>query len=104
MVDVRAQEESLVQRLKLGEKDRSDDAIQKKLDDIFKKSNLEKPQTEGEMEGTHSLFITHTRVTLETILRDDVKEGYKSDLHWDDIMEQLQSSQDQTVQIGTRVH
>ena len=41
MVDVRAQEESLVQRLRLGEDDQSDNAIQRKLDDVFKKSNLE---------------------------------------------------------------
>ena len=79
MVDVRAQEESLVQRLRLGEDDQSDDAIQRKLDDVFKKSNLETSQTEGDEEGIHSLhslFVTSTRITLYTSLKEQIEKGY----------------------------
>ena len=40
MVDVRAEEESLVQRLRLGENEKGDEGIQRKLDEIFKKSSI----------------------------------------------------------------
>ena len=41
MVDVRTQEESFVKRLQLGEDEKDDDGIQRKLDEIFRKSKSE---------------------------------------------------------------
>ena len=75
MVDVRAQEESLVQRLRLGKEDQSDDAIQRKLDEVFLKSNLEGSEGIHSSEGniSPSLFVTRSRVTLDPDLREKIK-------------------------------
>ena len=78
MVDVRAQEESLVQRLRLAEGDKGDNGIQKKLDEIFKKSSPEDAVVAAQLgkNSLHSLFVTSSRVTLEEALRDQIKKGY----------------------------
>ena len=78
----------MVKRLRLGEGDQIDDAIQRKLDDVFRRSNLE-GDTEGihsSVDSSHSLFVTRTRVTLDSALREDIKRGYQTDTRWDNIM------------------
>ena len=58
MADVRAEEESLVQRLKLNEGDKGENEIQKKLDEISKKSRTGEAVVaagEGEHNSLHSL-------------------------------------------------
>ena len=77
IVDVRAQEESLVQRLKLAEGDSGNEAIQRKLDEIFKKSNLGDAVVAAQF-GKNSLpklFVTSTRVTLEEDLKAPSKKA-----------------------------
>ena len=81
MADVRAEEESLVQRLKLSEGDKGENEIQKKLDEIFKKSRTGEAVVAAgggdihSLYSLHSLLVTNARVTLEEGLRDSIKKG-----------------------------
>ena len=104
IVDVRAQEESLVQRLKLAEGDSGDDAIQRKLDEIFKKSNLGDAVVAAQFGkiSLPKLLVTSTRVTLEEALRDSIKNGYTQDSRWAEILQQLESAPAKTTQMGNR--
>ena len=88
MVDVRAEEESLVQRLRLGEGDQTDEGIQRKLDEIFRKSLPEESKVEDSgvlksLNSLHSLrcslMATTSRVMLDNSLRDSIKKGYDDD-------------------------
>ena len=96
MADVRAEEESLVQRLRLNAGDSGETEIQKKLDEIFLKSRTGAATVavnkENSLHSLHSLFVTNARVTLEDNLRDLIKEGYKQDKRWADILIQLESA------------
>ena len=79
MADVRAEEESLIQHLKLSEGDKGENELQKKLDDIFRKSRIGEAVVaagEGEQHSLHSLpslLVTNAHVTLEEGLRDSIK-------------------------------
>ena len=77
IVDVRAQEENLVQRLQLAAGDDGNDAIQHKLDEIFKKSNLGNAVVAAQCGNSllPKLFVTSTRVTLEENLKESIKKG-----------------------------
>ena len=81
MADVRAEEESLVQRLKLNEGDKGENEIQKKLDKVFKKSRTGEVVVAvggGDMHSLysfHSLLVTNARITLKESLRDSIKKG-----------------------------
>ena len=90
MADVRAEEESLVQRLRLHAGDSGETEIQKKLDEIFLKSRPGEATVaaneEHSLNSLHSLFVTNARVTLEDNPRDLIKEGYKQDKRWADIL------------------
>ena len=102
MVHVREEEESLVKRLLLGE-DKSDDGIQKKLDQVFAKSRPEVTQAAGqEDEMGPSLFVARSRISLAKDLREGIKKGLRADLHWADIISQLESAQDNVIIIGDR--
>jgi hypothetical protein len=104
MVDVRAEEESLVQRLRLHEGDKGDEGIQKKLDEIFKKSSPEGAVVAaiGGRNSFHSLLMTSTRVTLEEDLRTAIRDGYRDDHRWAEILDQLASAQHHRTRIGNR--
>jgi len=104
MVDVRAEEESLVKRLQLGEDTSSDEM---RLDKIFARSRPELAQAVGTMNATddhslHSLLVTRTRVTLASDMRDAIKRGLREDRRWADIVQQLESGQTHRVQEGSR--
>ena len=105
MVDVRAEEESLVKRLQLGE-DTSADEIQRRLDKIFERSRPELAQvvgrTHADRDSLHSLLVARTRVTLAPDLRDAIKQGLRDDTRWVDIITQIESSQTHRVQEGKR--
>ena len=94
MVNVREEEESLVKRLLLGE-DKSDDAIQQKLDQLFKKTRPEVTQVAGqEVEETSpSIFVAKTQVSLARELREGLKIVTRQDSHWAEIISQLESAQ-----------
>ena len=104
MVDVRAEEESLVQRLKLGEGNAGDEEIQNKLDEIFKKSRPEEAVAAaiGGKNSIHSLLTTASRVTLEDELRTSIQKGYLEDQRWAEILSQLHSAQDRRIKVGNR--
>ena len=103
MVDVRAQEESLVQRLQLAAGDDKEDAIQRKLNEIFKKSNLGDAVVAAQLgQRMPKLFMTSTRVSLEENLKDSIKNGYTTDSRWTEILDQLEKAESKTTQIGNR--
>ena len=68
MADVRAEEESLVQRMKLSEGDEGEKEIQRKLDEIFKKSSPEGAMRDAnglQANSLPSLLMPSSKVTLE---------------------------------------
>ena len=103
MVNVREEEESLVKRLLLGE-DKSDDAIQQKLDQLFKKTRPEVTQVAGQEteETSPSIFVAKTRISLARELREGLKEGTRRDSRWAELISQLESAQTKEIQIGGR--
>ena len=97
MADVRAEEESLVQRLCLSEGEQGESEIQRKLDEIFKKSSTGGAVVavggEHSLHSFHSLLVTNARVTLEENLRESIKMGYTEDSRLAEIIKQLESAQ-----------
>ena len=80
--------------MKLAEGDSGNDAIQWKLDEIFKKSNLGEAVVAAQV-GKNlvpKLFVTSTRVTLEENLKVSIQKGYQTDSRWADILKQLESA------------
>ena len=106
MADVRAEEESLVQRLRLNAGDSGDTEIQKKLDEIFLKSRPGEATVaaneEYSLNSLYSLFVTNARITLEDNLRDLIKESYKQNKRWADILIQLEPAQGRATMVGNR--
>ena len=100
MVHVQEEEESLVKRLLLGE-DKSDDGIQRTLDQVFAKSRPEVTQVMGhdEEELGPSLFVARSYILLAKDLREGIKNGLQEDTRWVDIISQLESVQGNTATI-----
>ena len=93
MVDVRAQEESMVQRLRLGDGQVPDEKIQDKLDEVFKGQA-------GKMNAVNSfnsLYVSRSNISLEPRLRETILQGLENDTRWSDILSTLQSDKDQKV-------
>ena len=104
MVHVREEEESLVKRLLLGE-DKSDDGIQKKLDQIFAKSRPEVTQAAGqEDEMGPSIFVARSRISLAREMRERIKIGTRQDSRWAEVISQLESAQNNELIIGDRTY
>ena len=104
MVHVREEEESLVKRLLLGE-DKSDDGIQKKLDQIFAKSRPEVTQAAGqEDEMGPSIFVARSRISLARDLRERIKRDTRQDSRWAEVISQLESAQNNELIIGDRTY
>ena len=92
MVNIRKEEESLVKRLLLGE-DKSDDTIQRKLDQIFAKNRPEVTQVAGlREEASPSIFVARTRISLARELRERIKKGTRHDSRWAEVISQLESA------------
>ena len=111
MVDVRATEESMVQRLRLGEGKSTDEDIQKKLDQVFQHGQPESSseQNKGQANSLHSfnsfrssIFATRSSIQLDSDLKREIKIGLNNDTRWAEILEQLQSAQGHRQQQGTR--
>ena len=71
----------------------------------FKKSRTEDAvvaASEGQnsLHSLHSLLVTNARVTLEDDLRDSIKQSYKQDSRWAEVLEQLESAQGCVTRIG----
>ena len=104
MVHVREEEESLVKRLLLGE-DKSDDGIQKKLDQIFAKTRPEVTQVTGqEGDAGPSILVARSRISLARDMREGIKRGIRQDNRWADILSQLEIAQDSEISIGDRTY
>ena len=101
-VDVLAEEESLVQWLKLGEGDSRNDVIQQKLDEIFNKFNFGEPVVAAQVGKIllPKLFVTSTWVTFKEDLKVSIQKGYQKDSLWADILKQLEYAQAKKAQMG----
>ena len=90
MVDIRAHEESMVQRLRLGDEEVTDEHIQDKLDQVFKGTEVAKA---GAVQSEcHSLLlVTRSRISLDSSMREKIKSMYESDSRWVDIDTELRS-------------
>ena len=111
MVDVRNTEESMVQRLRLGEGKSIDEDIQQKLNQVFADGQPDRSseQVKGQANSLHSLhslrssiFATRSTIRLDSTLRGEIKKGLDNDTRWADILRQLQSAPGQYVQQGAK--
>ena len=93
MVDVRALEESMVQRLLLGEGQITDEVIQDKLDEVFKGQ----AGKVNSLNSFSSILVTRSRISLEPQLRKTILKGLENDTRWSDILQSLQSDNRQKV-------
>ena len=90
MVDVRELEESMVQRLRLGDGQVTDEKIQEKLDEVFKGST-------GKINYLHSsnslssILVTRSGISLEPQLIKLILKGLETETRWSDICHTLQS-------------
>ena len=96
MVDVRALEESMVQRLRLGDSQITDEAIQDKLDEVLK-GQAGKVDSLHSLNSLKSVFVTRNRISLEPQLRKTILKGLENDTKWSDIVQVLQSDKRQKV-------
>ena len=90
MVDIRAQEESMVQRLRLGDEEVTDEHIQDKLDKVFKGTDGARARV-VQSECHSVLLVTRSRISLDTTMREKIKTEYENDARWADIVAELRS-------------
>ena len=111
MVDVRHTEESMVQKLRLGEGKSIYKDIQRKLDQVFAEDHPDRSSEQinnqaNSFNSLHSfsssIFSTRSTIRLDSSLRGEIKEGLDNDTRWADILMQLQSAPGQNVQQGAK--
>ena len=80
----------MVQRLRLGDEEVTDEHIQDKLDQVFKGTDVERA---GAIQSEcHSLLlVTRSRISLDSSMREKIKSMYESDSRWVDIVTELRS-------------
>ena len=93
MVDVRAQEESMVQRLRLGDGQVPEDKIQDKLDEVFK-GQAGKVNSLHSFNSLSTILMARSTITLESQLRNKILKGLENDTRWSDILQAVQSDKD----------
>ena len=93
MVDVRAQEESMVQRLRLGDGQVPEDKIQEKLDEVFK-GQAGKVNSLHSFNSLSTILMARSTITLESQLRKNILIGLQNDTRWSDILQAVQSDKD----------
>ena len=76
MVDVRALEESMVQCLRLGDQQPTDEGIQKKLDEVFKCQEQMKANSLYSVNSFRGLAVAKSQISLEPQLKASLIEGY----------------------------
>ena len=74
MVDVHALKESMVQRLRLGKGQVTDENIQEKLDEVFK-GPIGKINSLHSSNSSSSILVTKNRISLESQLRKTILKG-----------------------------
>ena len=90
MVDIRAHEESMVQRLQLGDEEVTEEHIQDKLDQVFKETDAVRASVI--LSECHPLLsATRSRISLDSSMRDRIRGAYESDDRWADIVIELRS-------------
>ena len=111
MVDVHHTEESMVQRLRLGEGKSTDEDIQRRLDQVFADGQQDRSSEQIKSQANSfnslnslqsSIFSTRSTIRLDSSLRGEIKEGLDNDTCWADILRQLQSAPGQNVQQGAK--
>ena len=115
MVDVRATEESMVQRLRLGEGQSTDEAIQNKLNEIFEqrehpdssdgqnKQNSQANSFNSSISFSRAvLSSTRSTVMLESEVKREIRAAYQTDTRWSDLVQQLQTDPSQKKHQGTK--
>ena len=115
MVNVRATEESMVQRLRLGEGQPTDEAIQKKLNEIFEQreqldSSGGQDKQNSQANSLNSLtscsraVLSSTRFTvmLESEVKREIRIAYQTDIRWSDLVQHLQADPSQKTHQGTK--
>ena len=104
IVHIQEEEESLVKRLLLGE-DKSDDGIQRKLDQIFARTRPEVTPRKGQEETQGpSILVARSQISLAKEMRERIKSGMKQDGRWADIISQLETAQDNELLVGERTY
>ena len=115
MVDVRATEESMVQRLRLGEGQSTDEAIQNKLNEIFEqrehpdssdgqnKQNSQANSFNSSISFSRAvLSSTRSTVMLESEVKREIRAAYQTNTRWSDLVQQLQADPSQKKHQGTK--
>ena len=101
-MDVRATEESIVQRLRLDEGKSTDEDIQKKLDEVFQHRQPESSSEQNRCQANYlhsfnsfrcSFFATLLSIKLDSEMKREIKTCLDNDTRWVDILEQLQSAE-----------
>ena len=85
MVDVHAQEESMVQRLRLGDGQVPEEKIQDKLDEVFK-GQSGKVSSLKSFNSLSTILVTRSKISLEQQLRKSILRGLENDTRWSDIL------------------
>ena len=81
----------MVQRLRLGDQQPTDEDIQKKLDEVFKGQEQIKTNSLYSVKSFRGLAVAKSQISLEPQLRASFIEGYQNDTRWADILIELQS-------------
>ena len=91
MVDVRHTEESMVQKLRLGEGKSTDEDIQRKLDQVFAEGHPDRSSEQINSQAnsfnslnsfSSSIFSTRSTIRLDSTLRGEIREGLDNDTRW----------------------
>ena len=93
IVDVRAQEESMVQRLRLGDGQVPEEKIQEKLNEVFK-GQSGKVNSLYSSNSLSTILVARSKISLESQLRKTILTGLENDTRWSDILHTLQSDKD----------
>ena len=84
------QEESMVQQLRLGDEEVTDEHIQDKLDQAFKRMDVSRAKA-VQSECHSSLLVTLSRISLDSSMRVRIKTEYANNPWWADIVAELKS-------------
>ena len=78
--------------------DKSINVVQRKLDQIFAKNQLEVTSVVGlKEEASLSFFVTRTRLSSARELRKRIKKGTKQDNRWAKVISQLEAAQEKEI-------
>ena len=76
--------------MRLGDEEVTDEHIQDKLDQVFKGTDASRAGV-VQSECHSFLLVTHSRISLDSSMRDRIKTEYVNDPRWADIVTELKS-------------